>query len=301
MGVPINLRQLEVFSAIMRVGTVTGAARELGLSQPAVSRILHHAESQFGIQLFQRHQGRLRPTDDARSLFPAVDALFQDAEAIRALIDDLRDNKSGIIRVASIATIGSTFLPRAIAGFMNEQRKIKFAIRIMNVRALVTRVIERKIDVAIAYAPFGDGVTDMVELGTTEVTCVLPTSHRLAGKKIITPHDLVDELLISARRDIPMGEGVDMAFVSSGITRNNIVETANSQIAYDLVAQGVGVAVIDPFSVDHHRPAGVVLREFRPTVRVQPRVLYLKDPPPSRPVQEFIKHLKATARTLLHT
>jgi len=64
----MNLRQLEVFNAIMRFGSVTGAARELGVSQPAVSKILRHAEDQLGMRLFERLNGRLQPTMEAKAI-----------------------------------------------------------------------------------------------------------------------------------------------------------------------------------------------------------------------------------------
>jgi DNA-binding transcriptional LysR family regulator len=58
----MNLRQLEVFHAIMSAGSVTGAARLLKISQPAVSAVLKHTEQQMKLKLFERVAGRLQPT-----------------------------------------------------------------------------------------------------------------------------------------------------------------------------------------------------------------------------------------------
>ncbi|MCB1974687.1 MAG: LysR family transcriptional regulator, partial [Burkholderiaceae bacterium] len=69
----MRLRHIEVFNAVMVTGSVSGAARLINITQPAVSRTLKHAELQLGFPLFERTGGRLVATAEARSLFPLVD------------------------------------------------------------------------------------------------------------------------------------------------------------------------------------------------------------------------------------
>lgn len=64
----MRLRHIEVFNAVMLTGTVSRAARLISVSQPAVSRILQHAELQLGFALFQRSKGRLVATPEALTL-----------------------------------------------------------------------------------------------------------------------------------------------------------------------------------------------------------------------------------------
>ncbi len=66
----MNLRQMEVFHAIMRSGSVTGAARQLNVSQPAISATLRHCEAQLGMKLFERAGSGLQPTPEAHAIFP---------------------------------------------------------------------------------------------------------------------------------------------------------------------------------------------------------------------------------------
>ena len=74
----MNIRQLEIFRAIMRSGTLTAAAEALHVSQPAVSKILRHFESQLGYPLFDRVGGRLVATAEAQLLFADADHLFRE-------------------------------------------------------------------------------------------------------------------------------------------------------------------------------------------------------------------------------
>ena len=79
----MNLRHIEIFHAVYVNGSVSGAARALNVSQPSVSKMLRHAESLLGFQLFQRTNGRLVPTEDAHTLFTEVSEIQDRVYALR--------------------------------------------------------------------------------------------------------------------------------------------------------------------------------------------------------------------------
>src|SRR3546814_7138004 len=85
-----NLKALEAFREIIRLGSATAAGRSLSLSQPAVSRLLGQFETELGFKLFHRSKGRLLPTSQALLLFEEVDLALQGVERISALAGDIR-------------------------------------------------------------------------------------------------------------------------------------------------------------------------------------------------------------------
>ncbi|MEK1931977.1 MAG: LysR family transcriptional regulator, partial [Pararhizobium sp.] len=95
----MNARQLEIFRAIMREGTITAAANALSVSQPAISKVLLHLESQLGYALFDRIGGRLVPTMEAHLLYADVDRVFRQMEALNSLARDVGANKIGLLRI----------------------------------------------------------------------------------------------------------------------------------------------------------------------------------------------------------
>ena len=113
----MRARQLEVFRAIMRSGTVTGAAKALNVSQPALSQIVLHTEDELGFRLFERVKGRLVPTPEADELFPEADRLFDDLDNLRRLALDLRHGKVGTVRLAASGPPSLSFVPRALRRF----------------------------------------------------------------------------------------------------------------------------------------------------------------------------------------
>ena len=79
----MRLRHIEVFHAIMQVGTISGAAQVLHISQPAVTKVLQHAELQLGMPLFERVRGKLYPKPEAHRLFAETEKLNRDLQGIR--------------------------------------------------------------------------------------------------------------------------------------------------------------------------------------------------------------------------
>jgi hypothetical protein len=86
----MRLRHIEVFHAIMQVGTISGAAQVLHISQPAVTKVLQHAELQLGMPLFERVRGKLYPKPEAHRLFAETEKLNRDLQGIRRLAASLK-------------------------------------------------------------------------------------------------------------------------------------------------------------------------------------------------------------------
>ena len=95
----MNLRQIEVFSTIMRTGSVTKAAKALNVSQPSVSKVLKHTELRLGFPLFKRIGGRLYPTPEAEILYAETARIDEDVAHLSQLAFELSDAGVGRIRV----------------------------------------------------------------------------------------------------------------------------------------------------------------------------------------------------------
>lgn len=293
----MNLRQLEIFRAIMRGGSVTEAARLLGVSQPAVSKLLRHTEDQLGIRLFERRHGRLFPTAEAEALYPPVDSIFGNIDTVQKIAQDLRDLRTGVVRVATIPTLGISLLPSAIARFVSAHRDVRVGIKVVNAEQVVERVIQQQVDLGIVYALAQQHDALIVkELSRAEVVCVAPEGHPLAAHREVCPPDIAPFPLISVNRMTPVGLFIDEAFREHNVTRMPLVEVSHSAIAYELVDVGVGVAVVDPFGGAETKYPRLVNIPFRPQIRINPRVIYSATRPLSRINRAFLSALVASSK-----
>jgi DNA-binding transcriptional LysR family regulator len=110
----LNLRQIEVFRATMLTGSISGAAKLLHVSQPAVSRLISTTEQRLGLLFFQRIKGRLYPTPEAQRLFQAVDVVYQGVERVNEVAEDLVGNRMGHLRIACNPSLGQLLIPHAV-------------------------------------------------------------------------------------------------------------------------------------------------------------------------------------------
>lgn len=288
----MKLREMEIFQAIMTTGSVTEAARHLNISQPAVSKMLRHMEDVIGFRLFVRRQGRLHPTAEAKALHPSVESIFGNIDTVEKIAQDLRDMRTGFIRVATIPTLGMIQLPKAVSSFLEGRPGVRIGIKILNAQQVVERVVNRQVDLGVVYAPAEDTGITVEELGTAEVVCVLPRTHPLAALRTIGPQNVQGLPLISINRASAIGALIDDAFRRCNVNRQSVVEVSHSFIAYSLVDAGVGIAVVDPFMAGPKYFPDLTIRPFRPRVSINPRVLYSEALPLSQLNRTFVDHLR---------
>jgi DNA-binding transcriptional LysR family regulator len=261
----MRARQLEVFRTVMRSGTVTGAAKALNVSQPALSQILLHTEDELGFKLFQRVKGRLVPTPEAEELFPEADRLFGDLDSLRRLAADLRDGKLGAIRLAASAPPSLSFVPRALQSFRRAHPGVRTLSFVVPAAVMATMLDCGQAGLGIAMNDQELPLIDTEVIGRSEVVCVVPADHGLARHEIVTPADLAGETLISYRGDSLPGMLLDRALAREGARLRPDIEIDVSIIALAFVQQGLGVALVDGLIPWASFP-GLIARPFRPAV-----------------------------------
>lgn len=287
----MNLRQLEVFNAVMQAGTITGAARMLNLTQPAVSKLLQHTEDQLRMPLFKRVGGRLRPTPEALALFPEVERVFSRLRVIRQMTSDLRRNVWGRISIATPVTLATSVVATAIAHFRAAQPDVSFTVHALPNQNIVGMVIDGEAEIGLVVAPFTHALTSFREIGEAEVVCVMPADHSLASLKTVTPVELKGHPLITGYGNHNFGALLDEAFGSAGELLDVPLQVTNSIIACGLVARGAGIALTDPFAVAHYFPH-LAMRKFRPKIPLNPRIIHRTDRPLSQVTLAFIETLR---------
>ena len=103
----MNLRQIEVFRAVMEAGTVTGAATRLHVSQPAVSKQLRALEEDLGFAVFDRAHGRLIATAEAHALYDQAERVFTGVDQLQRFGRDLNEAKHGHLVVAALPLLSN--------------------------------------------------------------------------------------------------------------------------------------------------------------------------------------------------
>jgi DNA-binding transcriptional LysR family regulator len=289
----MTLRQLETLYAILRAGSVTAAARNLHVTQPAVSAVLKHTEQQLQMKLFERIGGRLHPTPEALSLLPDLEEIFGRIDTVSRAVQELRDGRTGKLVLATSPTLVNAFLPQAIAALRKVTPQLDVIVHSLPTPLAIARVSRREADLGIVYAPAADPALDTEDLIDTEMACVVPAEHPLAQKRQIHARDLAKESLISTGPRTRLGALVEEACQREGIAPPRIgIEASSSLAACMMVSCGAGIGLVDRSIELSGRFGELAFRPFRPRVKVSIQLIFPRDRPRSRASTQLAGWLK---------
>jgi DNA-binding transcriptional LysR family regulator len=291
----MRLRELEIFNALMKARTTTGAAELLSISQPAVSKALKHLEAQSGLTLFQRVRGRLCPTPEAQTLHKNVSNVFARLETIDRIAQDLRGGRGGVISVAATPTLGSSLLARAVVRFRREHPDVEIIFRSITSYDVARRVAGGEADFGTVHREVDRAGLEVEELMQAEIVCILPHNHPLARQPFVSLPDLLPHPLISYRPGTPIGKRIAQAFQAAGLEKQVDLQTSLSSTACLLTAEGSGIAVTDPFTVIATPFPSLVVRAVRPRIRVGVDLLFSRENPSSGIATKLVEQVRAVA------
>ena len=289
----LNPSQLEAFRSVMVSGSMTVAAERLKISQPAVSALIRDLEKRLEIRLFRREGNRLIPGAEAQRLFREVDRFYQGMEQIERVALDLKSARIGTLRVASVHTLGLSLLSECVRQFSLSRPELAISLDVRNSLGVMELAAAHQIDIGFVQMS-GDeypGV-DVLPLPSVAAVCVLPRGHALARKRSLKITDLQDEALISLNRNSPVRMRLEMELDAAGVTCKRSVVTSLGHVACSLVAGGLGLTVVDPFTARRVRDPGVVWRPLSPAVQFQFSMVLPSHQPRSKVVEDFIKLVK---------
>lgn len=296
-----NLRQIEVFRAIMLTGSISDAAKLLNVSQPAISRLLSYTESRIGLVLFERIKGRLYPTPEARTLFAEVDAVYQRVQRVNEVTRDLVEKRQGTLRLAVIPSLGQTLIPMAVAKFREQFPDVKVSIETLISAEVAQSLLTQQAEVGVVTSAASHPSLYAKPIYENHLVAVLPATHPLANRTEVHTRDLLGLDLIGYGSETPLGRLVGQMFSSVGGTPRLAVEVRFTHMACAMVQAGAGVAIADELAVIGRIWPDVVVRPILPSTRMSVNVLHYHLEPLSLLAQDFIRVLAATKYHSLRT
>ena len=210
----MNFKQLEAFQAIMLSGSTTGAAERMGLSQPAISRLLAQLEEDLALRLFVREKGRLSPTAEAHALLHDAQVLMDSAQCFRRHAEQLRLGgfKRRLLKVAVPSTLATTLMPVLAKRFMQAHPDVVLEVLSGSYNDTERALLSRDADIGLVRLPMEmQGLSTRASLDS-EAVCIMPRGHALEGLAEVSPTDLIDVSLILLGRQRQIRHDIDMAF-----------------------------------------------------------------------------------------
>ena len=267
-GRPLNLRQIEVFRAIMMAGSISGAGRMLHVSQPAVSRVLALTESRLGYRLFERVKSRLSPTAEARRLYAEVEQVYGGIQRVNDLAASLGQSGAGMLKIVASASFGQRLIPMALERFRGRNAGARVDYRSVTFDELAAYFLSGQADIGISMQPPDHPNLTSVRLARVPVVCVLPPGHPLASHDAVRPEDFSSAAWIGYPRDTPLGRALQ-PFFGEGPHCAAAIEVHSPVTACSFVQQGLGPALVDAWCVTPDQAAHMALRPITPEASVE--------------------------------
>jgi len=280
-------RQFQAFHATIQRGTVTAAAEYLGVSQPAISNLLAQLERRTKLKLFERARGRLVPTPEAMVLFDEIDTMVRGLDHVNQAVTDLQNQKAGQLQVACNHALAFGVLPKEIARFAKGRPNLTIAFQSQYSGKVQEWVAAGLFEIGLCEMPVRQEAMEQRHF-RFETLCAIPEGSGIPDKTVLTPSDLDHVPFIVMGNDHMVSRRTREAFLSDGAQVRIRCHTDLFRNALNLVKQGLGAAMIDPFTLSADDGAGYVVRRFAPAVLLDIVVITAKDKPLSAIGQEFL-------------
>lgn len=288
----ISIQSLRVFLSILEHGSLSAAARELRMTQPAVSNHLHTLEKRFGVTLLARGR-RLQPT-------PAGECL---AEHARRVLDDLAVLDAEVTRhagprgrlvVGASSTPGELLMPRLAVEFSAHHPDVTLDVHIEDTEETLAALLNRDIEAAVVGREVDEPRLEGTVVGWDELVAVVAANDPLAGAAEVAPVDLTDRPFVMREEGSATRRTVEDALASSGIAPQVAMELGSNAAVAGAVAAGAGIGVVPARTVRDHMEIRTL--QIQELAFLRPFVLVIERDRPLSPAAEAF--VEICARTV---
>jgi len=174
--------------AVIHYSSVTRAAKELGISQPAVSRLLADLGQTLGFSLFDRRDGKLVPTQEVKFLQSDIQRVLDLMDQISEVSQSITQRKAGHIRIACLPGFATSHLPEVVANFLKDRPGVSITIEPDRPERILEWMIDEQFDFGITDGFRGHSAVESRDINVRTV-CIFPKGHRLSALSNISPAD----------------------------------------------------------------------------------------------------------------
>lgn len=238
----VEFQQLEQFVAVARARNFTRAARELNLSQSALSRSIQKLEDQLGQPLFERKPREVVLTDLGDLLLERAKEILKLTEDTFSLLSEA--SLQGRIRLGAIPTIAPYFLPELLRSFREAQPNITVIVQEDTTDNLIKRCNHGEIDLAILALPIVAKYLEVEPLFEEELFLVTPPDHPLASQTVVTPAAVEEFPFVMLNEAHCLSDNIESYCRQQSVQPVSVERISQLATVQELVALGHGISIV---------------------------------------------------------
>lgn len=244
----VTLKQVRAFLAVAQVGSFTGAASRLHLTQSAVSVLISELELVFGLRLFDRTTRLVQLTEAGREFQPVAQRVLAELEGAISSSRELAAQKRGRVAIAATPLMSSLLLPGAIARYAEIQPGVSVVLHDTLAGQIQPKVRDGEVDFGIGT--FERSARELVAepLMTDKLVLACPMDHPLASRRQVAWRELSGYPFIALTRDNSVGQLIKESLGGAGVDIHPAYEVAHLWTVVGMVDAGLGVAVLPSYA-----------------------------------------------------
>ena len=254
----MTIRHMKIFLEVYRLENITQAAKNLHMTQPAVTRTIQEIEQHYGVRLFDRMNRRLFVTEAGRQFYAQALHIVESFDRMEKGL--LNGDAFGVLRVGASISLGNFFLPDLVSAFCRERPDMKVKVMISNAGNLQRGLLNNELDLALIEGGISEPELETRAFSEDRLVLIVPVGHELAVKEKVFVRDLKEYDLLAREKGSVGRTLVDHVFAVRGMTPEPLWESASTQAIIKGVQKGIGVAVLPEMLVEREISEGRVCK-----------------------------------------
>jgi len=298
----MNFEQLEYIKEVIETKSMSIAAKNLHVTQSAISQSISLLEKEFGVQLFKRSRNGTIPTEEGRNIITKVLEILKKTDELKEEIQSLNSSYNGELKIATVPSIFMTYLPKALARFNKDFPQIKVTIMEIDNEEVIEEVNQNKVDLGLIALfntvehrlPEHISLHSLHSQGTFNV--IVPKDSILAFNKELQLMDIREHPFVIYGKNFYHNLIED--FEKQYGPLNIIFKSTNSEVIKKSVSEGVGISLFsslmlidDPY-IESGRIVSIPLTGFPLNFNLSFGGIYSKNRSQSRLVRKFLEYFE---------
>ncbi len=289
----MELYQLKLFVDLAEKKNFTQVANENYVTQAAVTLQIRKLESELGVPLFHRTTRAVTLLEAGNRLLPYAQNMLKLSDEAKESVRETKMEVSGLVRVASVHSVGLYELPAYIKKFLQKFPHVNLRIEYRTSDDIYRELLAGDIDVGIVAYPSEMSRIECREFSTDDLAIVCMKDHPFAKKKTVEISEMEGQNFVQFTEETPTRRATDAVLAEHGITVNVRTECDNIEILKQMIEIGYGIALLPRNALTNDdKESGLRLVDLKDIKIERPLgILLLKNAPRFKAMRAFVDTL----------